>query len=133
LKENTSPENLKTENLLTENLITECYNKENEEELNNNIVGSRRNYNQNYLNEDFYDSCFSKINYQIYDNYLNDDSVMIVNQQNKMVNEIIHKKRRLAQHKKYELNTDNAKIKKLFKKRDDDEDDKGKCTRCLIL
>lgn len=59
---------------------------------------------------------------------------MVINEKNKMTNEISQKKRRNAQHRRYEINNENAKIKKLFKKKDEeDEGERGRCTRCQIL
>ncbi len=123
-------ENIQTESLLTENLITEQYKCESESKTNitldKSISESLNDFDNSYRRE---------ANLKLKDEMSNNDSIMIIKQdQQKNINETNnYRKRRTDPYMKRNETLYNNKVKKLFKKRDEDDKERGRCSRCEIL
>ena len=129
-KEKRPTEILKTEYLITENLITERYLYEPESKI---IVSSNDSLPESLDDIDY--SYRSRANLNLKDASLKKDSTMIINYHSNEKHDFgNYMKRRMAHHVKKIDHPFNAKVNKIFKKKnEDDEEERGKCSRCEIL
>lgn len=119
---------------MTENLITEQY-KEDTDYINNDTIIGLRKINPRIPCEDLDSSYRSSSNIKMNEKEISNDSVIVINEENKNPKESSSKKRRYAHHRKSDISINNPNLKKLFKRRENDNDieDKGRCSRCQIL
>lgn len=127
IKEN----DIREDRLISDNQITEQLRKELDTK---SIVSSNNLITENLDDLDY--SYRNGSNLKIKNVSLNNDSIMHINDQKKEKLEAINnRKRRIAHHIKKNENMNNAKIRKLFNKKNDndEEEERGKCSRCEIL
>lgn len=71
--------------------------------------------------------------YQVKDEYLTNDSIMLIKEKKENFEQNPNKKRSNSRYNKRNANQ-NKKVQELFKKRNyEDNDERGKCSRCNIL